>query len=67
MEQAVSAFTHGSATAEFTSREKGHLRVGALADLTVLSVDPFSSSREELPHGRSVLTLIGGHVVHDVP
>jgi predicted amidohydrolase YtcJ len=39
IEQAVTAFTRGSAYAEFTDREKGHLSVGALADLAVLSID----------------------------
>jgi imidazolonepropionase-like amidohydrolase len=67
MEQAVGAFTRGSAAAQLADREKGHLTVGALADLAVLSVDPFRASREELTRARSVLTLIGGRVVHDVP
>ena len=67
MEQAVTAFTRGSAAAQLADREKGHLTVGALADLSVLSVDPFLASREELSRARSVLTIIGGRVVHDVP
>lgn len=66
MEQAVVAFTRGSAYAEFTEREKGHLTVGALADLAVLSADPFTAAHEELGGLRSVLTIIGGRVVHDV-
>ncbi|MCC7031851.1 MAG: amidohydrolase family protein [Acidobacteria bacterium] len=66
MEQAVAAFTRGSAYAEFTDREKGHLTVGALADLAVLSLDPFTAAREELGGMHSVLTVIGGRVVHDV-
>jgi hypothetical protein len=67
MEQAVSAFTRGSAAAQLADREKGHLTIGALADLAVLSVDPFRASRDDLQRARSVLTLIGGRVVHDVP
>jgi hypothetical protein len=66
MEQAVTALTRGSAHAEFTDREKGHLTVGALADLTVLSADPFTASPADLASVRSVLTMIGGRVVHDV-
>lgn len=66
MEQAVAAFTRGSAHAEFTDREKGHLTVGALADMAVLSVNPFTAPREELGGSHSVLTVIGGRVVHDV-
>ena len=67
MEQAVSAFTRGSAAAQLADREKGHLTVGALADLAVLSVDPFLASRQDLGRARSILTIIGGRVVHDVP
>jgi hypothetical protein len=67
MAQAVSALTRGSATAQLADREKGHLTVGALGDVAVLSVDPFSASPHELARGRSVLTIIGGRVVHDVP
>ncbi len=67
MEQAVTAFTRGSAAAQLADREKGHLTVGALADLAVLSVDPFRASPDDLIRARSVLTIIGGRVVHDVP
>lgn len=66
MEEALIAFTRGSAYAEFTDREKGHLTVGALADLAVLSADPFTAARDEMGGMRSVLTMIGGRVVHDV-
>jgi imidazolonepropionase-like amidohydrolase len=66
MEQAVTALTRGSAYAELADRDKGHLTVGALADLAVLSVDPFAPDTD-LSSARSVLTLIGGRVVHDVP
>jgi predicted amidohydrolase YtcJ len=66
MAQAVTAFTRGSAYAEFTDREKGHLTVGALADLAVLSADPFASPPPDLGRMRSVLTMIAGRVVHDV-
>jgi len=67
MGEAVTAFTRGGAYAELTDREKGHLSVGALADLTVTSVDPFTASADQLRGARSVLTIIGGRTVHDVP
>ena len=67
MGEAVTAFTKGAAYAELTNREKGHVSVGALADLTVTSVDPFTASADQLRGARSVLTLIGGRTVHDVP
>lgn len=67
MEQAVIAFTRGSAYAEHGDEDKGHLSIGALADLAVVSVDPFSASSDRLDGARSILTIIGGRVVHDVP
>jgi predicted amidohydrolase YtcJ len=64
-EEAVTAYTYGSAYAEFTEREKGRLVPGALADLAVLSADLFSVPPEQLPSLHSVLTLIGGQPVHN--
>lgn len=67
VEEAVAAFTRGSAYAEDGDGDKGHLSVGALADLMVPSVDPFSAAPDQLAGARSTLTIIGGRVVHDVP
>jgi hypothetical protein len=67
MAQAITAFTHGSAVAQLADRDKGQLVVGAFADLAVLSADPFKVPREDLGRIRSILTIIGGRVVHDVP
>ena len=67
VEQAITAFTRGAAHAELADRDKGRLSVGALADLAVLSADPFTVPRGEISGTRSVLTIIGGRVVHDVP
>ena len=64
-EQAVTAYTYGSAYAEFTEREKGRLVPGALADLAVLSADLFTVPPDQLPSLHSVLTLIGGRPVHN--
>ncbi len=64
-EQAVTAYTRGSAYAEFTERDKGWLRVGALADFAVLSDDLFTVPAERLPAVTSVLTVIGGAIVYD--
>ncbi len=64
-EQAVSAYTYGSAFAEFTEDRKGTIAVGKLADLAVLSQDIFAVPVPELPQTRSVLTIVGGRVVFD--
>jgi predicted amidohydrolase YtcJ len=49
-------------------REEQHLGTiepGRLADLAVLSHDYFAIPDEELKQIRSVLTIVGGRVVHD--
>ncbi len=62
-EQAVIAYTRGSAFAEFAEKEKGTLAPGMLADLAVLSQDVFTVPPPELPKTESVLTMIGGKIV----
>jgi hypothetical protein len=64
-EEAVTAYTRGSAYAEFEETDKGALAPGLRADLAVLSQDPFEVPTEALPRTESVLTLIGGRVVYD--
>ncbi len=63
-EQAVEAYTRGSAYAAFVEDERGLLEPGKLADLAVLSQDIFTVPPEKLPATESVLTLIGGEIVY---
>lgn len=63
--QAVDAYTSSSAFAEFAEREKGMLKAGMLADVSVLSQDIFSVAPSALPATRSVLTIVDGRIVHD--
>jgi predicted amidohydrolase YtcJ len=64
-EEAVRAYTTGSAFAEFAEKEKGTLKPGMLADLAVLSHDIFTVPMDALPGTTSVLTIVGGKIVHD--
>jgi predicted amidohydrolase YtcJ len=64
-EQAVTAYTRGSAYAAFAERERGTIAVGMLADLAVLSQDIFAVAPDALPTTSSVLTMIDGKVVFD--
>ncbi len=64
-EQAVIAYTLTAAYAEFAEKDKGSLEPGKLADLAVLSQDIFRVPTEDLPKTVSVLTMVGGHIVHD--
>jgi predicted amidohydrolase YtcJ len=43
---------------------KGQIKAGQLADLAVLSDDYFSVPERDIVHLRSVLTVLGGKVVH---
>jgi predicted amidohydrolase YtcJ len=64
-EQAVEAYTRGSAFAEHAEREKGSIEKGKLADVAVLSQDIFIVPLGELPKTLSVLSIIGGKIVYD--
>jgi predicted amidohydrolase YtcJ len=64
-EQAVRAYTSGSAYAEFADADKGTLVKGKVADISVLSDDIFTMPPAEMPKTRSILTILGGKVVHD--
>jgi len=64
-EQAVCAYTDGSAFAEFVENEKGTITKGKLADLVVLSQDIFIVPAPELPKPNSVLSIVGGKIVYD--
>jgi predicted amidohydrolase YtcJ len=63
--QAIDAYTRGAAWAEGQEEEKGILAAGMLADVAVLSQDIFNVPPEALPATKSVLTMIGGRIVHD--
>jgi predicted amidohydrolase YtcJ len=64
MEQAVIAYTLGSAQAEQQADRKGMLAPGYLADLAVLSQDIFTVTPDALPATRSLLTLVEGETVY---
>ena len=64
VEQALTAYTSGSAAAEFAERDKGRLKAGMLADMALLSQDIFKVPQSDLPHTVSVLTIVNGRMVH---
>jgi predicted amidohydrolase YtcJ len=65
LDQAVRAYTAGSAFAEFAEKEKGTIAPGMLADLAILSQDIFAAPPDALDRTTSVVTIVGGRVVHD--
>jgi predicted amidohydrolase YtcJ len=62
--QALSLWTQGSAWFSGEQDVKGTIAVGQYADLAVLSGDYFSIPAEDIKGLTSVLTLVGGNVVH---
>lgn len=64
-QQALRAYTYESAYAEFAENQKGTLTKGKLADLAILSQDIFSVTPDVLPNTQSILTILGGKIVHD--
>lgn len=64
-EEAVAAYTTGAAFAEFKEKEKGQLAPGMLADLAVLSADVFTAPPADMEGIKSVLTMLGGRIVHE--
>ena len=63
VEQAVNAYTLGSAYARFSDDRLGTLEAGKEADLAVLSQDVFSVAPEELAKTHVVMTMVGGKIV----
>ncbi|MGE3952605.1 MAG: amidohydrolase [Pyrinomonadaceae bacterium] len=67
VEDAVRAYTVGSAYAEFQEKVKGRIRAGQLADLVILSDDIFKSEPSMIADARVVVTILNGEVVYSAP
>jgi predicted amidohydrolase YtcJ len=65
LEEAVRAFTFGSAYAEFAEPVKGTLTPGKLADLVLLDRDLHQTDPAAIDQARVVLTVMDGKVVYD--
>lgn len=63
IEQAVNAYTQGSAYARFSEDRMGTLEVSKEADLAVLSQDIFSVKPEEISKTRVLTTMVAGKIV----
>lgn len=65
MDQAIFAYTQGSAFAEFEEKEKGKLVPGMLADFVVLDRDVTASSPEKVLATKVLRTVVGGKTVYE--
>jgi predicted amidohydrolase YtcJ len=63
IEEAIYAYTQGSAFAEFREHEKGRLEPGFLADIVVLDRDPEKVTPQELLHTKVLRTVVAGETV----
>jgi len=65
VEEAVQAFTVGSAYASFDEKIKGSIEPGKLADMVAISADIFSIPPEEIARTHVVMTVFDGRVIYE--
>jgi hypothetical protein len=65
MDQAIAAYTTGSAYAQFEEKEKGKLVPGMLADFVVLDRDLTAASPEKVLTTKVLRTVVGGKTVFE--
>ncbi|WP_431637060.1 amidohydrolase [Dyella sp. KULCS107] len=63
-ETALRLWTEANTWFSSEQGKKGQIKVGQLADLALLSDDYFAVPESDIAHLRSVLTVLGGKVVH---
>jgi predicted amidohydrolase YtcJ len=65
--QTIAGYTTGAAYAGHREMTEGSLETGKLADLIILSQNPFEVDPHELGKTRVELTMVGGRVVYQQP
>ncbi|MFN6963784.1 MAG: amidohydrolase [Pyrinomonadaceae bacterium] len=65
VDEAVRAFTWGSAYGEFQENVKGTLEVGKVADFVMLSDDIFTVDPVKIRDARVLMTVVDGRVVYE--
>jgi predicted amidohydrolase YtcJ len=65
IEQAIAAYTTGSAFAEFADRQKGKLDLGMLADFVVLDRDITAAQPAKILETKVLRTVVGGKTVYE--
>ena len=64
VEEALVAYTLGGAFASFEEKQKGRIKPGMLADLTLIDKDLRSLPPAEIRTARVTRTIVGGKTVH---
>jgi predicted amidohydrolase YtcJ len=65
LDEAIRAYTVGSAFAEFAEEIKGTLRPGCYADLVMLDRDIYTADPAELDRAQVLLTVMNGEIVYE--
>jgi len=65
LDEAIRAYTVGSAYAEFADAEKGTVAPGKLADVVVLDRDIYTIAPTDIKQAHVVLTIMDGEVVYE--
>lgn len=63
-EEALTAYTTGSAWLSLDERSRGRLEPGMLADLVILNADYFEVDEDAIPDISAQVTMVGGDIVH---
>jgi predicted amidohydrolase YtcJ len=64
---ALRCATANGAYLTFDEYKKGSLETGKLADVAVLSADPLTTDESSIADTRSLMTMVGGRIVHETP
>ena len=64
VDEAVRAYTVGSAYAEFAEQVKGTVTPGKLADLVMLDRDIYCMPPETIDQARVIMTVLNGEVIY---
>jgi predicted amidohydrolase YtcJ len=64
---ALRCATANGAYLTFDEHKKGSLGTGKLADVAVLSADPLTTDESSIADTRSLMTMVGGRIVHETP
>jgi predicted amidohydrolase YtcJ len=66
IEEAIKAYTYGTAYANFEEKSKGSISVGKVADLTVLSKNLLKVEPKEYLSTNVIYTIVDGKIVYEL-
>jgi len=67
VEEALHAYTAGSARAAFREKDIGSLEAGKLADFVLIDRDLTRIPAEQIREARILMTVLGGKIIHGSP